>query len=144
MRSEKDRAKHHSLIDELVALFQREGFNISGADGIDGYYPPIELRNNGYGDQEDKMPDIYAFDPKEQRYIIGEAKTGDNDFETEHSLTQYNVFLDQMHPTSHVPTFVYFIVPMTRVVEFNTLMTHYIHRELWEKIIVVQSKQWLE
>jgi hypothetical protein len=141
MRSDKDLANHQSLVAELVELFQRQGFTIAGADGIEGYFPPIELRNNGYGDQEDKMPDVYAFDAKERQYIIGEAKTGDGDFETEDSLTQYNVFLDQTHPASHVPDRVYFIVPALHVAEFNTLITHYIHRDLWDHIVIVPSKR---
>jgi hypothetical protein len=144
MCSDQDQAKHQSLVAELVELFQAEGFVISGADGVEGFFPPIELRNDGYGDQEDKIPDVYAYDEKEKRYIIGEAKTGDSDLETEHSLTQYNVFLDQIHPTTHSSALVYFILPSKNVVEFNSLITHYIHRDLWKNLVVVQSKHWLE
>lgn len=140
MRTDIDQANHQSLIAELVELFLQERFAVSGADGIEGYYPPIELRNCGYGDQEDKMPDVYAFDAVRGQYIIGEAKTGSGDFETEDSLTQYNVFLDQRHPATRVPSLVYFIVPSSRVAEFNTLITHYIHRDLWKNITVVPSK----
>ncbi len=141
MRSDRDQTAHQTLIAELVELFLKERFTVSGADGIDGYYPPIELRNSGYGDQEDKMPDVYAFDPERGQYIIGEAKTGNRDFETEESLTQYNVYLDQYHPVTQIPTLVYFIVPSSRVAEFNTLITHYIHRELWNHITIVPSKR---
>jgi hypothetical protein len=141
MRSGQDQTTHQSLIAELVDLFLREQFTVSGADGVDGYYPPIEMRNSGYGDQEDKTPDVYAFDPGRGRYIIGEAKTGNGDFETEESLTQYNVFLDQRHPATHAPTLVYFIVPSSRMAEFNTLITHYIHRDLWAHITIVPSKR---
>jgi hypothetical protein len=144
MRSEEDQAKHQSLVSELVELFQHEGFNVSGADGIEGFYPPIELHNDGYGDQEDKMPDVYAFDEKEQQYIIGEAKTGKNDFESEHSLTQYNVFLDQIHPKTQKRARFFIIVPGSRVAEFNTLITHYIHYEFWSNLVIVQSKKLLE
>jgi len=142
MRSPEDRTKHQSLIQELIDLFLHEGFSINGADDIEGYYPPIELRNDHYGDQEDKMPDIYAYDPQEGCYIIGEAKTGKNDFETEHALTQYNVYLDQIHPSIKKHARVYFIVPSLRVSEFNTLITHYLHPELWPYVVVVQSQQW--
>jgi len=144
IRSENDQAKHQSLIEELVELFKEFGYSISGADGIEGYYPPIELRNDGYGDQEDKMPDVYAFDKVTNRYIIGEAKTGKNDFETEHALTQYNVFLDQLDKRTRMRALCYIIVPSSYAVEFNTLITHYIHRELWENIVVVQSKRWID
>ncbi len=140
MRSGQDQTNHQSLIAELIDLFLQEGFAVSGADGIEGYFPPIEMRNCGYGDQEDKTPDIYAFDPVRGRYIIGEAKTGRGDFETEDSLTQYNVYLDQRHPKTLTPTLVYFIVPSSRVAEFNTLITHYIHRDLWDHLTIVPSK----
>jgi hypothetical protein len=142
MRSDEDQSKHQSLVAELVELFRHEGFDISGADGVEGFFPPVELRNDGYGDQEDKMPDVYAFDKKEQRYIIGEAKTDRDDFESDHSLTQYNVFLDQIHPKTQKHARFYLIVPASRVAEFNSLITHYIHYELWENIVIVQSKRW--
>jgi hypothetical protein len=144
MRSDDDEAKHKSLISELVELFKNEGFTISGADGVEGYYPPSGLHNDGYGDQEDKSPDVYAYDEKEQVYVIGEAKTGNGDFETEHSLTQYNVFLDQVHPATKKRARFYLIVPASKLAEFNTLITHYIHYELWGNLAVVQSKKWRE
>ncbi len=144
MRSDDDQKKHQSLVGELVELFEREGFTISGADGVEGFYPPIELKNDGYGDQEDKMPDVYAYDEVEKCYVIGEAKTGKNDFECEHALTQYNVFLDQINFITKKRAKVYFIVPSLKIAEFNSLLTHYLHPELWEYIVVVQSKKWLE
>ncbi len=144
MRSEEDQAKHLSLVSELVELFIHEGFSISGADGIEGYYSPTDLHNDGYGDQEDKMPDIYAFDDKEQTYIIGEAKTGRGDFESEHALTQYNVFLDQINPRTKKRARFYIIVPASRIAELNTLFTHYIHYELWDHLVIVQSKKWMD
>jgi hypothetical protein len=144
MRSEEDEAKHRSLVEELVELFRHEEYDISGADGVEGYYPPVELQNDGYGDQDDKTPDVYAFDKKEKRYIIGEAKTGKEDFESEHSLTQYNVFVDQIHQSTNKRALFYIIVPSSRAAEFNTLITHYIHYELWGNIVVVQSRRWKE
>ena len=144
MRSEADLAKHQSLVKELVEIFLKEGFRVSGAEGVEGFYPPMELHNDGYGDQEDKTPDVYAYDEKEHRFIIGEAKTGRDDFESDHSLTQYNVFLDQRNPRTNLHARLYIILPSSRLVEFNTLITHYIHRELWNNVILVQSKQWKE
>ena len=144
MRSEEDEAKHNSLVEELVGILRHEGYRIDGAESVEGYYPPADLHNDGYGDQEDKTPDVYAYDAKEQRYIIGEAKTGCGDFESEHALTQYNVFLDQVHPRSGLRSRFYIILPESRVAEFNTLITHYIHHDLWENLIIVQSKKWKE
>ena len=80
MRSTEETQKHQALIDELIGIFQRDGFLVSEAEGRDDFHPPRELHNDGYGDQEDKAPDIYAYDPTNKFYIMGEAKTGSNDF----------------------------------------------------------------
>lgn len=144
MRSAKDLEKHQSLVTELVELFQHEGFEVSGADGVEGFYAPVELRNDGYGDQEDKAPDVYAYDGAKKCYIIGEAKTGNGDFETEHSLTQYNVFLDQFNRTTGAQALLYIIVPALKVAEFSALITHYIHPDYWKSIVLVRSTRWEE
>ncbi|MCX7983400.1 MAG: hypothetical protein N3A63_00625 [Bacteroidetes bacterium] len=139
-RELKDSKKHQLLVRELIDYFRSLGFHVITADGIDGYSQPPELHNDGYGDQEDKIPDIYAFSLKDQRYIIGEAKTGNNDIDTEESITQYNVFADQLHPVINRRALVYYIVPSSKVGELQAVLTHYVHRELWENIIVVQSR----
>jgi hypothetical protein len=139
LRTERDAKKHALLVGELVELFQQERFTIIGAEFSDEFPPPAPLPNDGYGDQEDKAPDVYAFDSARQRYVIGEAKTGTDDFQTEHSLTQFNVFLDQFQAGTGHQALLYVIVPSSLVPEFNTFITHYIHREYWQSIIVVSS-----
>ncbi len=136
--------KHQRLVAELVNVFQQNGFEVLAADNVPGFPLPNGLPNDGYGDQENKSPDVYAFDPASMRYIIGEAKTGDNDLETEHSLTQYNVFLDQFDENTSRQARLYVILPPAKVAEFNTLITHYIHRDYWGSIVIVQSKEVLE
>lgn len=135
-----DVEKHQKLIEELVAVFRQQHFKIIGADGIKGIPRVKKLHNDGYGDQEHKSPDVYAYDEERKRFVIGEAKTGDGDFETEHSLTEYNVFLDQFDKATGTQAMVYVIVPSSKVPEFNTLITHYIHREYWQSIVLVSSK----
>ena len=142
IRKDADLEKHRSLVEELVEVFQHEGFTVSAADGVRGFLTPQELLNDGYGDQEDKAPDVYAYDAVSKRYVIGEAKTGDHDFENDHALTQYNVFLDQFHRRTGSPSVFYVIVPSGRVAAFQALITHYIHREYWHRIVVVSSSRW--
>jgi len=142
MSERRDLEKHQSLVVELVQVFTEQGFLINSADGVEGFSQPLELHNDGYGDQEDKMPDVYAYDASRKCYIIGEAKTGGNDFETEHALTQYNVFLDQIDRRSGIRAVLYVIIPSSKVAEFNSLITHYIHRDYWENIVVVSSSRW--
>ncbi len=144
MRSPEDAEKHLSLIEELLEIFQRDGFQISEADGQEGFAMPLPLHNDGYGDQEDKAPDIRAYDPANKLYVLGEAKTGSNDLETEHALTQYNVFLDQEDKRTGKKSRLYIILPSMKVPEFNTLITHYIHRDYWQNIVLVNSVRWKE
>jgi len=136
--------KHQLLVAELVTLFQQQNFSILGADGIPGFPFPKRLHNDGYGDQEAKVPDVYAFDPASKRFIIGEAKTGEDDLETDHALTQYNVFLDQFDKKTGQQAKLYIILPPAKLAEFNLLITHYIHRDYWGSIIIVQSKTVVE
>ena len=140
-RSELDLRKHASLVEELVGLMTQEGHSVSGADGVAGFAPPIELANDGYGDQQDKAPDVYAYDPARKCYVIGEAKTGAGDIETDHALTQWNVFLDQVHPRTGAPSLLYVILPSLQVPVFQAMITHYIHREYWHRIVVVSSSR---
>jgi hypothetical protein len=140
MHHRSDPEKHLALVEELVEIFREHGFRIIGADGIPGTAPPRPLHNDGYGDQENKAPDIYAFDEKIGCYVIGEAKTGRNDFETEHALTQYNVFLDQFDKKTGTQAIMYIIVPSLKVPEFNSLITHYIHPDYLKQIVLVTSK----
>lgn len=92
MSLRSDGEKHQELIEELVDVFRQQNFKIIGADGMKGLARVKKLHNDGYGDQEHKAPDVYAYDEQQKRFVIGEAKTGKGDFETEHSLTEYNVF----------------------------------------------------
>ncbi|MBI3586831.1 MAG: hypothetical protein HY088_06855 [Ignavibacteriales bacterium] len=138
-----DVEKHQKLIEELVDIFRQQDYKLIGADGITGVPRVKKLHNDGYGDQENKSPDVYAYDEQRKRFIIGEAKTGDGDFETEHSLTEYNVFLDQFDTATGLQALLYVIVPSSKVPEFNMLITHYIHRDYWQSIVLVSSKKFV-
>ncbi len=120
-------------------MFEGGGLKILGAAGSEKYDVPPRLKNEGYGDQEDKRPDIFAIDEKTGQYVIGVARLGENDLETDHALTQYNVFLDQFDPRTGERARLIVIMPPSKVAEFNTLITHYIHPDLWEALSVVGS-----
>ena len=136
MHLRNDPEKHHRLVEELVSVLRDEGYRVLNAEGVEGLPPARPLHNNGFGDQEDKVPDVYALDERKRCYAIGEAKTGDS----EHALTQYNVFLDQSDAATGRQTLLYVIVPSSKVPEFNSLITHYIHRDYWRNIVLVSSK----
>lgn len=130
--------QHQQLVQELVQVFEREGFRILRAD-LSGYLPPEPLPNDGYGDQKPKTPDVFAFDPATRRHIIGIVKTEGENFETEEALTEYNVFLDQIDRSTGTQATLYILLPADRVPEFNTMITHYIHRDYWKSLVVVAS-----
>jgi hypothetical protein len=129
---------HRTLVIELLNVFLERKYTITGVDGVREYPAPRPLHNDGYGDQKPKAPDIQAID-EAGRLVIGEAKTGEGDFETEHSLTQYNVYLDQFDKKTGRQALVYIIVPAKTLPEFNTLLTHYIHPEYWPSLVLVPS-----
>ncbi len=130
---------HQALVNELLNVFLEHKYKITGVDGVKEYPAPRPLHNDGYGDQKSKTPDIQAVDEASGRLVLGEAKTGEGDFETEHSLTQYNVYLDQFDKNTGKQALVYIIVPGSTLPEFNTLLTHYIHPEYWPSLVLVAS-----
>jgi len=140
MHDRNDSDYHQTLVEELVEIFRERGFRILGADNVAGCAPARPLPNDGYGDQEEKTPDVFAFDEKNGCYIIGEAKTGEGDLETDHALTQYNVYLDQFDNRKGTRATLYIILPADKVPEFNSLITHYIHPNYWTHIVVVTSQ----
>ena len=140
MHDRHDSELHQSLVEELVEIFKQKGFRILGAENVAGFAPAHPLPNDGYGDQEPKTPDIFAFDEKNRCYAIGEAKTGEGDLETDHALTQYNVYLDQFDNRAGTRATMYIILPATKIPEFNSLITHYIHPDYWNQIVVVTSQ----
>lgn len=140
MHERNDSEYHQMLVDELVGIFKERGFRILGAENVAGFGPVRPLPNDGYGDQEAKAPDIFAYDPKNRCYVIGEAKTGEGDLETDHALTQYNVYLDQFDNREATRATLYIILPALKVPEFNSLITHYIHPDYWKHIVVVTSQ----
>jgi hypothetical protein len=125
-------------------MFVKGGLKIIGAVGAEEFDAPPRLKNEGYGDQEDKRPDVFAMDDKTGQYVIGIARLGENDLETDDALTQYNVFLDQFDPRTGERARMIVILPTAKVAEFNTLITHYIHPELWDCISVVGSQRLTE
>jgi len=129
------------LKNELVAYFEREKFRIYGVKDSEEYPAPSFLPNDGYGDQEDKQPDILAFDEKNECFIIGLIKQTKESLEAEESQTEYNVFLDQKDAQSGQPYRLYIIVPSSLANDIMDFMMHYIHREYWYRITVVASQE---
>ena len=128
------------LIEELLDHFTSEKYTIIGAKGVAGYRSPDELHNDGYGDQKNKRPDVFAFDELNKRFVIGVVKTSDDDLESLHSLTQYDVFFDHKNPHNGKPSQVCFILQPETIAQFTGIITHYIHHDYWNNMMIVRSK----
>ncbi len=133
--------KKNILIQELLEYFIGVGFRIEGVHGNIGYAQPPFLHNDGYGDQKKKMSDIFAFDTLMNEHVLGITRTSFEELATEESLTEYDVFLDQKEAKIGKPFRLFIIVPSALVSEMNSLITHYIHRELWHLVTVVASRK---
>lgn len=132
--------KKSQLAKELLEYFIKQDFQPVAARGLSGYREPEPIHNDGYGDQEDKPPDILAFDSTEQCFLVGIARIGDKDLESEGSLTEYNVFLDQVDERYKKPYRLYIIAPSNKISQLTALITHYIHPDYWQKITFVSSQ----
>ena len=134
--------KYLDLLQELVDCLRSEGFEIKSAAALEGYRRPVVVKNTGFGDQENKRPDVVAFDPKAHRYVFGVVRTTEKQLNTEDALTQYNLYLDLENKENKEPHHLYIAVPSSTVQSLTALITHYIHREYWHRVIIVSSKKY--
>lgn len=127
-------------VEELLDYFRAENYTIVGAKNVEGYPSPAGLHNDGYGDQQDKQPDVLGFDDVNGRFVIGVVKTRDDDLESSDSLTQYDVFFDHKNTKNGKSSRVCFLLPGDMIPEFTAIITHYIHRDYWENMMIIRSK----
>ncbi len=128
------------LVEELLHHFLSEKYTIVGARDLDGYRTPEALHNDGYGDQRNKRPDVLAFDDVHKRFVIGVVKAPTDDLESPHSLTQYDVFFDHKNVQNGKPSQVCFLLPPDAIAQFTAIITHYIHRDYWNNMMIIRSK----
>ena len=128
------------LVEELLHHFVSEKYTIIGARDIEGYRTPETLHNDGYGDQKNKRPDVFAFDEVNKRFVIGVVKATHDDLESPHSLTQYDVFFDHKNAQNGKPSQVCFLLPPDLIAQFTAIITHYIHRDYWNNMMIIRSK----
>ena len=134
----EDSLKRSILLRELVDYFLHEGFKVIAAKELEGYPPPPAFRNDGYGDQQPKSPDVIGYHSAKRYYMSGIVRTG-NDVESDSSLTEYNVFLDQKDKVTSESFRLCIIIPSSKINELTTFMTHYIHPDYWYRIVMIES-----
>jgi len=129
--------KHNSLVRELASLFGTNGFNVKAIDSVTTKSPDVVENNDGIGDGENKVPDIEAYDERNKRVIRGEAKVGNGDIESEHSITQYKLFSNRN--LNGVSSLLYIIVPKGEKGHLNDVIVQNLSAGLWENISLVES-----
>ncbi len=136
--------KHQNLVQELVDKFESEyEYRIDAVDLEEwGKKPDVVENEDKIGDGKDKQPDIDAFDEEEERFIRGEAKTGDGDIDTQHSITQYLLFSNRSSTKNGKPSFLYIIVPAEKRQELKDTIVKNVPEENWENIKVVSSQKY--
>lgn len=127
------------LVAELVDFFSHEGFAIHGARGVDGHEPPPAIRNDGFGSARPCQPDVIAFEHAKRRIIFGLVRADRESLDSEQSLEEYNVLLDHNAGLGEQASVLYVLLPPSLLEEFTSLITHYIHREYWHRVIPVAS-----
>ncbi len=102
--------------------------------------PNVVENENGVGDGENKQPDIAAFDENEEVYIRGEAKVGDGDIESEHSVTQYLLFSNRYNSKNKKSSLLFIIVPRNRKKELNNVIVNNVPEKNWKNIKLISSE----
>ena len=130
--------KHY--VEELVKFLIQEGIVVHAARGMEGYKTPSPVRNDGYGKSLPRRPDVVGFDFKKRRIVFGLVRTDQKSLDSEDSLEEYNVFLDHNSQMRDQASLLYVLLPTGLVQEFTSIITHYIHREYWHRIVPVGSQ----
>jgi hypothetical protein len=127
------------LVHELVAYLRKEGVEIKGARGIEGMDAPPSIANDGFGSARPRRADVVGFDPEKRRIVFGLARPGRKSLDSEDALEEYNVFLDHNAGAGERASALYVIMPQDLLNEFTSIVTHYMHREYWHRVVAVGS-----
>lgn len=127
------------LVRELVAYLREEGVDVKGARGIEGLHAPPAIANDGYGSARPRRADVVGFDPQKRRIVFGLVRPGRGSLDSEDALEEYNVFLDHNAGAGERASALYVIMPQDLLNEFTSIVTHYLHREYWHRVVAVGS-----
>jgi hypothetical protein len=128
-----------ALTAELVRFFLHEGFEVHGARGVEQYEIPPAIRNDGFGSAHPRRPDVVGLDTVRRRIVFGLVRENRESLDSEESLEEYNVFLDHNAGLKEQASVLFVLMPSALLEEFTSLITHYVHREYWHRVIPVAS-----
>jgi hypothetical protein len=127
-----------AMIAELIRLFEAKGYELHGAAGMTDREPP-SIKNDGFGSGRARKPAVVGYEPGEKRIVFGLVRENRKSLDSEESLEEYNVFLDHNAGLGKQASLVLVLMPPELIPEFTSIITHYIHREYWHRIIPVAS-----
>jgi hypothetical protein len=130
-----------SLLLELISYLENQGIEIKGVRSLDGWDPPPPITNDGYGSARPRRADVIGFDKIRQRVVFGLVRPDRMSLDSEEALEEYNVFLDHNSGSAGHASLLYVILPDNLASEFTSIITHYIHREYWHRIIMVGTAE---
>ncbi len=139
MKNQIPAPSRDALVAELVQYFLHEGFAVHGARGVEGYDLPAPVRNDGFGSARPCRPDVVGFDGIQRRIVFGLVRVNRESLDSEQSLEEYNVFLDHNAGLAERASVLYVLIPPGLLEDFTALITHYIHREYWHRVIPVAA-----
>jgi len=126
-----------SLRHELVEALRALGLEIKGARGVEGFAGSPVIQNTQFGRLRPHIPDVMAYDPIHRRLVFGVVRCSHTELDSEDSLEEYNLFLDYNAGMGDHSARVYVMMPEELLSEFTGMITHYIHREYWHRIVPV-------
>ena len=127
------------LVHELIAFLREEGVEIKGARGVEGLRAPPPIANDGYGSARPRRADVVGFDPQKRRVVFGLVRPDRRSLDSEEALEEYNVFMDHNAGNGERASVLYVILPQDLLNEFTSIVTHYLHREYWHRVVAVGS-----
>lgn len=128
------------LVEELVDYFLSQQITVHRAKSVKGYDPPPAIHNDGFGDMRARVPDVVGVEKEKQRIVFGIVRETRSELDAEDSLTEYNVFLDHKHQAGDQASLLIVLLPPSLIADFTNILTHYIHRDYWHRVISVPSR----
>jgi len=125
------------MLQHLVRTFIREGYTVKGVLGLEGFANPPAIRNRGFGSGRDRVPDVVGLDEMRKRIVFGLVREDRKSLDAEDALEEYNVFLDHNEGLEGKASLLLVLMPGLLVPEFTSMITHYIHREYWHRVVPV-------
>ncbi len=125
------------MLQRLVHTFISEGYTVKGVKGLEGFDRPPTVRNHGFGSGRDRVPDVVGFDEARKRIVFGLVREDLKCLDTDEALEEYNVFLDHNEGLGSQASLLLVLVPAGLLPEFTSMITHYIHREYWHRVVPV-------